>query len=127
MTRQLVMAFSVLTLPAGAAACGSHSASPPASSGSSETVSFTESEFQIEPATLALKPGTYVFNIRNTGQLPHDLRVTTSDGSEVARSQAVTAGTSTTVEVKLQQGTYTVWCSVGDHRARGMESTITVS
>ena len=37
------------------------------------------------------------------------------------------AGASGTVQVTLKAGTYTIWCAVDAHKARGMQGTLTVT
>lgn len=93
-----------------------------------QAVSLTETEFSITPATLSLKPGAVVFHASNTGKFPHDLHITDADGNEVAATAKVlAAGDSADVQATLKAGTYTMYCAVDGHRARGMQGTITVS
>ena len=41
-------------------------------------------------------------------------------------SETVDGGATTSLTVELEDGTYEIWCPVGDHRGRGMEGTLTV-
>jgi plastocyanin len=112
------------------AACGGGAAStagPPTPATSAQTVTFTETEFKIDPATPSLKAGSYAFEVVNKGSFPHDLHVATADGTEIARSSQINGGQTTTFQVALRAGTYTIWCAVDGHRARGMEGKVTVS
>jgi uncharacterized cupredoxin-like copper-binding protein len=36
-------------------------------------------------------------------------------------------GQSASLPVDLQPGTYEIWCPVGEHKAKGMTTTITVA
>lgn len=121
MIRQmLVCSISLMILACG----GGGSASAQASN--SRTVTFKETDFAIQPATVTLKPGTYTIVVRNNGQLPHDLVLATADGTEVAHSKVMIKNGASSFDVTVEPGTYVLWCAVGDHRARGMEGTITV-
>jgi uncharacterized cupredoxin-like copper-binding protein len=49
------------------------------------------------------------------------------DGTDVASSDRIAPGQSTTVSVALEPGEYVFYCSIGNHRAMGMELTVTVT
>lgn len=124
--------FTTLAVVAATAlvACGtgsSSAASSPTPAPTPRTASITETEFKIDPGTLTLKPGTYVFQLQNAGNFPHDLHIATADGTEIAHSDQVAKGASISFQVDLKKGTYTIWCGVDGHRQRGMQGTITVA
>jgi uncharacterized cupredoxin-like copper-binding protein len=117
------------TLALAAAACGGGgtAATTPTPEATPQTVTFTESEFKIDSSSTTLPPGRYIFKVMNGGKFSHDLHVVTSDGSEVAASAVLAPGQLETVQVNLpKKGTYTFFCAVPGHRARGMEGTLTV-
>ena len=72
--------------------------------------------------------GSVEFNLSNFGGDDHDLHIDTSGPSPqpVASTGVVSPGTSTTINVALTPGTYTLYCSLADHRALGMQTTLTV-
>jgi plastocyanin len=111
----------------GNGSSGGSPASTPQPSASASTVTFTETEFKIDTASTSLKAGDYTFQVENKGQFPHDLHIATPDGSEVAKTDVINAGGSATVQVTLKAGTYTIWCAVDSHKARGMQGTLTVT
>ena len=117
----------------GLAACGGGSSGSPAAPAAStpaptpQTVTFRESEFKIEPATVTLRPGTYVFQLQDTGQFPHDLHIAPRGGAELAASSQMRPGEMASMTVTLKAGDYVIWCGVDAHRTRGMEGTVTVS
>lgn len=127
----------VAALVAGAlaiAACGGSSPSSNtgssgsgSSSGAATTVNFTETEFKIDTASTTLKAGSYTFDVQNKGTFPHDLHIATPDGSEIGATAVIQPGASATMNVTLKAGTYTIWCAVDSHRARGMQGTLTVN
>ena len=120
--------------PSSSAASSSAEASAPTSSSSaasspaeaeSETVAVTEGEMFIELSEDSFTAGTYTFDVTNTGDMPHDF-VIEEAGSDVAGTEVLQPGESTTLEVELTPGDYVFYCSVGAHRAAGMEEPVTV-
>jgi uncharacterized cupredoxin-like copper-binding protein len=129
MIRRVLMA-AVAAAALAAAACGGSNpstASTPTPKPTPQTLTFTETEFKIDTASTSLKAGDYVFDVQNQGKFPHDLHIATSDGTELAHSDLLQPSASGTFQVTLKAGTYTIWCAVDGHRARGMQGTLTVS
>ena len=121
--------------PSSSAATSSAEASTPASSApatsapaeaESETVAVTEGEMFIQLSEDSFSAGTYTFEVTNTGNMQHDF-VVEQDGEDVAATDVLRPGESTTLEVDLTPGEYVFYCSVGAHRAAGMETSVTVS
>lgn len=83
-----------------------------------------------DPATLSAPAGrTIHLTFTNADTLPlpisHDWVL---DGVDGAATETVDNGASTEVTFAAPPpGEYTYFCSVGDHRARGMEGTLTVA
>ena len=107
-----------------AASAPSSPAAPPAEA-ESETVAVTEGEMYIEPAEDSYSAGSYTFEVVNEGRMPHDF-VVERDGADVAATDILQPGQSATLTVTLEQGDYVFYCSVGSHRASGMETPVTV-
>jgi uncharacterized cupredoxin-like copper-binding protein len=107
-------------------ATASGSAPTSADAAASETVTATEGEMFIELSEDSFSAGSYTFEVVNEGSATHDF-VVERDGSEVAATETIAPGTSTTLTVDLEPGEYVVYCSVGNHRAMGMEVTVTVT
>ena len=121
--------------PSSSAATSSAEASTPASSApassapaeaESETVAVTEGEMFIQLSEDSYSAGTYTFEVTNTGSMRHDF-VVEQNGEDVASTDVLQPGESTTLEVDLAPGEYVFYCSVGSHRAAGMEVPVTVS
>jgi plastocyanin len=80
----------------------------------------------IELSEDSFAPGEYTIEVVNEGNATHDL-VVERDGADVAASDTIGPGESTTLTVTLEAGDYVFYCSVGNHRAMGMETDVTVT
>jgi plastocyanin len=60
----------------------------------------------------------------SSAQMPHDIAIE-GEGVE-EKGEVVQPGGTSEVKADLQAGTYTFYCSVGQHRQAGMEGTLTV-
>jgi uncharacterized cupredoxin-like copper-binding protein len=90
------------------------------------TITVSGSEFAFALSATELEPGSYVFELRNEGQLGHDLAIE-GPGVDEAKTPVIDPGATADVEVELQQGDYELWCTVPGHRDAGMEAEVTVS
>ncbi|MGY1636559.1 cupredoxin domain-containing protein [Geodermatophilus sp. SYSU D00742] len=108
-----------------AAAPGSPGSSAPAESGS-ETVTVNAVDLDFELSEDSYSAGTYTFEVTNTGAMPHDF-IVERDGEDVAGTEVLQPGGTATLEVTLEEGDYVFYCSVGQHRANGMETAVTVT
>lgn len=117
----------VLTIILAATACGGGDAAGTGGASATGTpVAVSERDFSIELPHDSLAPGTYTFDVTNEGTLPHDLAIAGPGlGQEI--SDTIAPGESGSLTVTLEEGTYTLWCTVGDHRSRGMETMIEVA
>ncbi|PKQ27002.1 MAG: hypothetical protein CVT64_00695 [Actinobacteria bacterium HGW-Actinobacteria-4] len=96
----------------------------PEAQGTVITVIATDTSLQLSESTFS--PGTYTFVLENQGSMPHDLAVE-GPGVDPVASPLIGPGDTTELTVELQAGTYELWCTVGNHRALGMEATINVA
>src|SRR5207249_3989205 len=69
-----------------------------------------------------LAPGKYVFDIKNTGKLAHDLAIKGGP-----KSKLIQPGKSGQLMVTLKSGKYHLYCSVPGHEQAGMKVDVTVS
>jgi plastocyanin len=97
-----------------------------AGTGQAQTLSVSEADFSIDLASSTLSAGDYTITVKNDGHATHDL-VVEQNGSDVAKSDSIAPGKSATLTVTLQPGSYVFYCSIGNHRAMGMETDVTVS
>jgi plastocyanin len=93
-------------------------------SGGGSTVQVSATEFKFDPANPKVKAGKVKFEMTNDGQAPHALEIE-GEGVE-EETDTIDGGESTTLTVELAEGTYRIYCPVGDHEERGMVGTLTV-
>jgi uncharacterized cupredoxin-like copper-binding protein len=111
------------TTPASAEPTSATSPAP-AVTGTRVTAELTEFSIGLSQQTFA--PGPYEFVAEEQGQLPHALSIEGPGVDSASTSVIDPGGDSQTLNLTLQPGTYELWCPVGNHRAQGMETTITV-
>jgi plastocyanin len=91
-----------------------------------ESIEVSSVDFSFELAEDTFAPGTYEITLTNEGGATHDL-VVERDGEDVAASEQIGPGESSTFEVTLEEGDYVFYCSVGNHRSMGMEVPVQVT
>jgi uncharacterized cupredoxin-like copper-binding protein len=91
----------------------------------STTVNVSEVEFKIKLPKTTLPAGSYTFDVRNDGKIPHDL-VVNGEGMKKG-TPLIDPGQSNSLKVDLKAGTYDVYCSVPGHKQAGMDLTLTVT
>jgi plastocyanin len=105
------------------AGCGSSTSAQPAGS-----TRVTMTEYHFEPSTINATAGKVVFFLVNSGTQSHDLVIKNSSGTQLARSDLISAGDSFVFTVgSISAGTYTFVCDQPGHEAAGMKGTLTVS
>jgi uncharacterized membrane protein YgcG len=84
------------------------------------TVSVTLKEFKVATAS-KLRSGKVTLVVVNKGKIPHALKIA---GPGVnAKTAMLTSGKSARLTVTLKDGTYQLWCPVGNHASLGMKLT----
>jgi plastocyanin len=123
--RYLLLVALVTALVVPLAACGGDDGDNGATGdAAAQTIQISATDFQFEPADITADAGEISFELTNDGQSPHALEI---EGNGVEEeSDTIDAGDSTTLTVELDEGTYEIYCPVGDHRDRGMVGTLTV-
>jgi plastocyanin len=114
-------------LAAVSAACAA-AAVPAAASGPvyPARVQVAADEFTLTPSRSRIKAGPAIVQLSNFGEDPHDLRLRRTGGTRTYAIATTAPGDDTNLEVKLLPGRYTLWCSIADHRRRGMQTTLLV-
>jgi uncharacterized cupredoxin-like copper-binding protein len=90
------------------------------------TVTIEETEFALEPSSVQLeRAGTYAFKVVNEGSARHALEI---EGEGIEEETGVLGpGDEATLTVELEEGSYELYCPVGDHKDRGMMSRVGVA
>ena len=90
-----------------------------------ETLKFTETEFMIDPANVTTdEDGVIEFQVKNAGSVTHALEV---EGEGVEQKTAdIAPGESASVKVRLADGTYELYCPIGNHADQGMTGELAV-
>ena len=83
-------------------------------------------EFSLALSRRTVRAGDAIVELDNQGQDAHDLRMRRRGGTRVYAWPVVQAGRHADREYRLAPGTYVLWCSVADHRARGMSALLVV-
>jgi plastocyanin len=90
-----------------------------------KTIRVKEVEFALKPAEITLeKPGTYLFKAVNSGGTVHALEV---EGQGIEEeTEEIQPAQSAELKVKLEAGTYELYCPVDGHKEEGMEGKVIV-
>jgi uncharacterized cupredoxin-like copper-binding protein len=116
--RRLLLALLVAVTFGGTAPA--EAIAPPA------RVQVAATEFNFALSRASIKSGRALVELANYGEDPHDLRMQRVGGKRVYRLGVVAPGESNILSAKLLPGTFRLWCSIADHRARGMHATLRV-
>ena len=95
-------------------------------SGEGQLVEISETEFALEPANVRVgDTGTVTFRVTNDGGIPHALEV---DGQGIEEeTDTIEPGETAELTVDLRdEGSYELYCPIGDHRDQGMEGELIV-
>jgi plastocyanin len=123
----LVAALLALGVAGGAFACsGTDSADGTSAATASSAVQASGSEFRINLSRSKVEPSKLRLEFVNYGEDDHDLAVRRV-GTTLVRNLGTTKPGERSVErFKVRKGTYLMWCTLADHRARGMKATLKV-
>ena len=86
----------------------------------------TAKEFHLLLSRQTVKAGHVVIELVNRGQDVHDLRLRRIGGTQTYALPTTSSGTRATLDARLRSGRYRLWCSIADHRARGMSAVLRV-
>jgi plastocyanin len=83
-------------------------------------------EFTYSLSRQSIKAGPAIVQLVNYGEDEHDLRLRRTGGTRVYRIGKVRPGSVGELETRFLPGRFTLWCSLADHRKRGMSATLVV-
>jgi plastocyanin len=97
------------------------------SEAASKTVDISATDFKFDPGNPKVEQaGVVEFRLTNDGQAPHALEVEGPEGE--VESEVIQPGKSTTLKADLgRQGSFVIYCPVGNHRELGMEGKVQVA
>ena len=114
LTLALLLLAAVFALPG----CGGGEEGG-AASGSK--IDVTLDEYSIDPSTIDVdEAGRVTLDVKNDGDETHALVL---GGTS---TQMIDPGSSAELTAELGDGTYTIYCPIGDHRSEGMEAKLEV-
>ncbi len=99
----------------------------PLSEGQVSRVQISAREFGFSLSRPAIRSGRAIVELVNFGEDPHDLRLRRVGGTRVYRIAEVGPGERAELALRTLPGRYVLWCSLGDHRRRGMVARLTVT
>jgi hypothetical protein len=86
------------------------------------------SEWQITLSKRKVDPGRVIVQFVNAGEDPHDLRLQRLGGGPELGIGELEPGAYANLDLHLKRGSrYELWCSLPQHRERGMEATLRVA
>ena len=83
-------------------------------------------EFHLGLSRAKIVSGPVIIQLANFGEDPHDLRFRRAGGTRIYAIKETLPGDDRDLQVKLLPGRFTLWCSIADHRQRGMQATLLV-
>ncbi|HWN20627.1 MAG TPA: hypothetical protein VNP93_01530 [Gaiellaceae bacterium] len=83
-------------------------------------------EFRYSLSRLSIKAGPAIVELANFGEDEHDLRLRRVGGTRTYRIGTVRPGSVGELQARFLPGRFRLWCSLADHRARGMRATLVV-
>src|SRR5439155_6343924 len=98
----------------------------PAAGGGGETVKIGETEYQLSPSTVNVKPGEVTFDVSNDGQVSHSLEVEGPSGDKEIEGEIAPGDSGTLTVDRSKPGTYEMYCPVDSHKAQGMTGEVVV-
>lgn len=86
----------------------------------------TADEYSFVLSRQSILAGQAIVQLRNSGEDDHDLKLRKVGGTKTFAVPLAKPGKTTESQPTLAPGTYRLWCSLGDHAAKGMTATLVV-
>ena len=83
-------------------------------------------EFRYSLSRQTIPAGPAIVQLANHGEDEHDLRLQRIGGTRVYRIAKIGPHAVGELEARFLPGRFRLWCSLADHRARGMSATLLV-
>lgn len=116
-----------MRLALAAAAVAALAAAMPATAAAPGRLQVTALDFEYRLSRPQLRSGRWsIIELVNLGQDEHNLRLRRIGGTKTYGIKTVLPGQRRYLAAKLRVGRYHMWCSIADHRARGMKAQLRV-
>jgi plastocyanin len=103
-------------------------AAPPTGPAAPARVQVIAQEYSFTLSRPAVPAGEVILEFVNRGQDEHNLHaVEPSEGMEAGHLPATASGAHPTLTLDLHAGSYTLFCSLSDHEAKGMKADLDVN
>jgi plastocyanin len=89
-------------------------------------VQVVSQEFRYTLSRQSIAAGLAIVELANIGEDAHDLRMRRVGGTRVYAWPTVQPGDVVDRTFELLPGRYRLWCSIANHRSRGMQATLLV-
>jgi hypothetical protein len=89
-------------------------------------VQVSADEFRYGLSRPAIVSGPAIVELVNYGEDEHDLRLRRLGGTRTYSIGTVRPGAVGRLDTRLAPGRFVLWCSLADHRSRGMSARLTV-
>ena len=83
-------------------------------------------EFTLSLSRASIRSGPAIVELVNYGEDDHDLALRRVGGTRTYRIGTVHPGKTGELDARLRAGRFVLWCTLADHRARGMRATLRV-
>jgi hypothetical protein len=83
-------------------------------------------EFSLALSRTSIRSGPAIVELVNYGEDDHDLVLRRIGGTRTYRIGVVHPGKTADLETRLRPGLYRLWCTLADHRGRGMSARLRV-
>jgi len=124
MKAAIALAFVLVALGAGSASLAL--AGQEAATATSSAVQASGREYRISLSRSRIQPGKLRLEFVNFGEDDHDLALRRVGSSSVQNVGLTHPGGRSIGRYKVRSGTYTLWCTISNHRALGMRATLKV-
>jgi hypothetical protein len=101
-------------------------AAAPTAAAPSSRVQVVAREFSLALSRSQVRAGRVSIELANFGEDLHDLRLRRRGSARTLGIGTVDPGRQGELSARLSPGRYVLWCSIADHRARGMRAVLVV-
>lgn len=101
-------------------------AAEPSDAGGKSYLQVSAREYYYGLSRTTVRPGKVSIELVNYGEDDHDLALRRRGGGPTIRMSTVKPGERGHITATLKSGRYSLWCTIGDHKSRGMKASLRV-